>query len=278
MTEFKPGIYPDIPAKVYHAGLSTPRPLSSTLAKNLLTMLPEEALWELEHGEHKDSYDFGTAAHELILQGELKTAIELPFESFRTREAKEAKAEAESQDLTAFATGKLDEVRGMADVVLAKGENAGLLGSGGQAEVSALVECDGIMLQTRYDYLRLPDETHEGFILDLKTTTGSASPSAFNKVAGKYRYHVQAAMYQWVLQLLGYPKLPFIWLVVSKNKPYASSLIQASQTDLETGQLCLNDAINKWKAVQSGKTASSGITQSSLPAWIQYEAEELTND
>ena len=278
MTEFEPGIYPDIPAKVYHAGLTTPRPLSSTLAKNLLRKLPEEALWELEHGEHKDAYDFGTAAHELILQGELQTAVELPFDSFRSKAAQEARDEARVEGLTPFTEGKLDDVRRMADVVRAKPENASLLGTGGQAEVSALVECDGIMLQTRYDYLRLPDETHEGFILDLKTVADSAHPRDFMRNGAVYGYHIQAAMYQLVLQLLGYPKLPFIWLVVSKQEPYASSLIQASQVDLEVGQLMLTQAIIRWKAVQAGKQHGAGITQSFFPAWIQYEAEELTND
>ena len=275
---FEPGIYPDIPAKVYHAGLSTPRPLSSTLAKNLLRKLPEEALWELDHDEHKASYDFGTAAHELILQGELQTAVELPFDSFRTKAAQEARDQARLDDLTPFTEGKLDDVRRMADVVRAKPENASLLGTGGQAEVSALAECDGIMLQTRYDYLRLPDEHHEGFILDLKTVADSAHPRDFMRNGATYGYHIQAAMYQLVLQLLGYPKLPFIWLVASKQEPYASSLIQASQVDLEVGQLMLTQAIIRWKAVQAGKQQGAGITQSFFPAWIQYEAEELTND
>jgi len=278
MSEFEVGLHYDVPADIYHKGLAEPRPLSSTLAKNLLRMLPEEALWELECGEHKDSYDFGTAAHELILQGELKTAVELPFDSYRSKAAQEARDKAYAQGLTPFVQGKLDEVREMADVVRGKTENAALLNTGGSAEVSALAECDGIMMQARFDYLRLPDTDHAGFILDLKTTAGSAAPREFMRNGASYGYHIQAAMYQTVLQALGYPRLPFIWLVVSKNPPYASSLIQASQVDLEVGELMLAKAITRWKAVQGGNLHHTGITQSSFPAWIQYEAEELSND
>ena len=279
MTEQRgPGLYPGIPAKVYHAGLSTPRPLSSTLAKNLLRKLPEEALWELEHGERKDSYDFGTAAHELILQGELQTAVELPFDSFRTKAAQEARDEARLGGLTPFTEGKLDDVRRMADVVRAKPENASLLGTGGQAEVSALVECDGIMLQTRYDYLRLPDEKHSGYILDLKTVAGSAAPRDFLRNAAGYGYHIQAAMYVKVLELLGYGTLPFIWLVASKQEPYASSLIQAQPDDLQIGGGLLEIAERKWAhIIENGWPTTTGITQAGMPGWIEYEAEELSN-
>ena len=52
MSSLEIGLHEDIPADVYHAGLANPRPLSSTLAKNLLRKLPEEARWELEQGEH----------------------------------------------------------------------------------------------------------------------------------------------------------------------------------------------------------------------------------
>ncbi len=40
----------------------------------------------------------------------------------------------------------------------------------------------------------------------------------------------------------------------------------------------LTQAIIRWKAVQEGKQQGAGITQSFFPAWVQYEAEELTND
>lgn len=275
---FEFGLHPNVPNDVYQRGLTTPRPLSSTLAKNLLRRLPEEVLWELAHHETKRAYDFGIAVHELILQGGLQTVQELDFDSFRTKEARAARDEAREAGLTPMLASSLTAAREMAAVVREKPENAALLATGGDAEISALVEYDGITMQTRYDYLRLPDETHEGFILDLKTVEGSAHPRGFVRNGASYGYHIQAAMYQVVLELLGYPRLPFIWLVASKTPPYASTLIQASQVDLEVGREMLAAAIVQWKKVLAGETSTTGITQSQFPTWIQYEIEDLTNE
>ena len=279
MTEQRgPGLYPWIPNAEYHRGLVDPRPLSSTLAKNLVRMLPEEARWHQEHGEYKQSFSEGTAAHELILQDGFQTVVEMPYDSWRSKEAREARDAAQAEGLTPMLTAQLHNVKAMAEAVRSKPDNAQLLGTGGEAEVSALVEHDGIMLQTRYDYLRLPNEKHSGYILDLKTVAGSAAPRDFLRNAAGYGYHIQAAMYVKVLELLGYGKLPFIWLVASKQEPYASSLIQVQPDDLQIGGGLLEIAERKWaQIIENGWPTTTGITQAGMPGWIEYEAEELSN-
>ena len=279
MSKLETGLHPDIPNAVYHAGLGNPRPLSSTLAKNLLRRLPEEARWELEQGEHKESYDLGTAAHELILQGGFQTVAELDFDSFRGKAAQEARDAARAEGKTPLLSKHLDSVKAMAEAVRSKDDNKALLDSGGMAEVSALVEYEGVPLQTRYDYLQLPKDGKGGFILDLKTVAGSADQREFLRNAASYGYHIQAAMYQKVLELLGYGRLPFIWLVVSKKEPYASNLIQAQPDDLEIGAGMFEIAVKKWGHIlENGWPQTTGIQQAGMPTWIEYEAEELTNE
>ena len=279
MTKLETGLHPDIPNDVYHAGLANPRPLSSTLAKNLLRKLPEEARFELEHGEHKESYDLGTAEHELILQGGFQTVAELDFDSYRSKDAQTARDNARAEGKTPLLGKKLDSVKAMADAVRSKPDNAALLDSGGMAEVSALVEYAGVPLQTRYDYLQLPRDGKGGFILDLKTVAGSADQREFLRNAASYGYHIQAAMYQKVLELLGYGRLPFIWLVVSKKEPYASNLIQAQPDDLEIGAGMFEIAVKKWgQIIKNGWPQTTGIRQAGMPKWIEYEAGEIEND
>ena len=279
MSSLEIGLHEDIPADVYHAGLANPRPLSSTLAKNLLRKLPEEARFELEQGEHKESYDLGTAAHELILQGGFQAVAELPFDSFRSKDAQAARDEARNDGLTPLLSKQLEAVKAMADAVRSKTDNKALLESGGMAEVSALVEYEGIPLQTRYDYLQLPRDGKGGFVLDLKTVAGSADQREFLRNAATYGYHIQASMYQKVLELLGYGRLPFIWLVVSKKEPYASNLIQAQADDLEIGAGMFEIAVKKWaNIIENGWPTTTGIRQAGMPKWIEYEAEELDNE
>ena len=272
----KPGFYPDVPAEEYHEGLQQdPRPLSSTLAKDLLRKLPAEAKWTLEHGEHKVAYDEGRAIHELILEGDLKTIVELPFDSWRTKASQEAKGSAYLDGLTPMLPRDLDPIRHLAATVRANPDVNALVTSGGQAELSALATIDGVPVQARYDYLRLPDDTHRGFILDLKTVARSASPRDFMRNAASYGYHIQAAFYQMVLEALGHPDVPFFWLVVSKQEPHAHSIIQASSEDLQVGRDLAYRALEIWESIlKDGWPTNTPITQSALPAWILYEAME----
>lgn len=271
------GLYPGIPNKEYHEGLQTdPRPLSSTLAKNLLRSLPSDARYELEHGEWKDSYDFGAAVHELILEGELKTVVELKYDSYRTNAAKDQRDEARRAGGIPMLSHRLDEARAMADAVRSDPEVMKLLSTGGYAEISALCEIEGVPVQTRYDYLRLPDDTHRGYILDLKTTGESAAPRDFQRNGAVYGYHIQAALYRMALAELGYPDLPFFWLVVSTKKPYAHSIIQASEMDLKTGEALARLALEIWgDIIRDGWPKSTPIIQSSFPMWTHYEIEDL---
>ena len=85
-------------------------------------------------------------------------------------------------------------------------------------------------------------------------------------------------MYVKALELLGYGRLPFIWLVISKREPYASNLIQAQPDDLEIGAGMFEIAVKKWaNIIENGWPTTTGIRQAGMPKWIEYEAEELSN-
>ena len=272
-----PGLHPGIPAHVYHAGLTRdPRPLSSTLAKNLLRTLPAEARWHLENHEDKPAYATGTAIHELLLQGELQTIVEFPYDSWRTKEAREARDGALIEGATPMLTKDLDQAREIVAAARGNTDVTRLLDASGHAEISALATIEGVPVQARYDYLAEPaTETGAGYIVDVKTVAGSAHPDQFNRAAATYGYHIQAALYRRVLEELGHGELPFYWIVISKQEPYAASVIKASEIDLMTGSELVDRALNIWRdVIKHGWPATTGITESSLPAWAHYEVED----
>lgn len=271
-----PGLYPGIPHAEYHAGLTPhPRPLSSTLAKNLLRTLPEEARWNLEHHEDKPAYATGTAIHELLLQGELQTIVEFPYDSWRTTEAREARDGALIEGATPMLTKDLDQAREIVEAARENPAARSLLDADGDTEVSALCEIRGVPVQARYDKLVMPANGDRGLIVDVKTVAGSAHPDQFNRAAANYGYHIQAALYRRVLEKLGHGELPFYWIVISKQEPYAASVIKASEIDLMTGSELVDRAIGIWRNIlEHGWPATTGITESSLPAWAHYEVED----
>lgn len=275
MTE-QPGLIFDLPADEYHAGLRhDPKPLSSTFAKELISKSPYEA----KFAERKDSPAFaiGRAIHELVLEGEYKTIFPCDVSDWRTKAAKELKAQAEADGLTPMKLSELEHVEAIAKAVREHPIARDLL-SEGAAEVSALVEDDGLFEQARFDWLRV--DGARPLIVDLKTVAGTANPRDFNKTIANYGYHLQAAMYADVLQrALKLDIEPgYAWIVVSKEKPYAVSVVKASKATMQTGYLLYAKAREIYReSVETGIWRGyDEVTESELPNWAEYQAEEIS--
>ena len=260
----------------YHAGMRPGvKPLSSTFAKELINKSPYEA----KFAERKDSPAFaiGRAIHELALEGEYKTILPCDVSDWRTKAAKELKAQAEADGLTPMKLSELEHVEAIAAAVRAHPIAAEIL-SEGHAEVSALVEDDGLYEQVRIDWLRVDQKRPA--LWDLKAVAGTANPREFNRTIATYGYHVQAAMYADVIKrVLKLDVDPtYSWIVVSKEKPYAVSVVKASKATMQTGFLLYAKAREIYReSVETGTWAGyDEITESELPMWAEYQAEEIT--
>ena len=274
----EPGLHDDISNADYHRGLrANPKPLSSSMAKTLVTKSPAEFKWEAEHRVEKDAFDAGTAVHELVLEGEFKTVTVLDFSDYKTKAAQDAKKATYAAGLTPMLERDLVDVRAMAKAVK-DSKLASSVFTQGKPEVSALVQDpkSGIWLQARFDWLTLGKHPR---IADLKTTAKGANPRSFNREIAERHYHLSGAFYCRVLQLLGYDDPAFQFVAVSKSAPYLTSVVELSLMDRDLGDLLVDKAIATYAAclaADSWPGFDTEIYHSSLPVWAQYEAEEIS--
>lgn len=279
----KPGVYYDVPNGEYHKGLIEVadksgvkvKPLSSTGAKVLVKDSPADYLWSLQNRVEKKAFDLGSAAHELILEGGLKTVEVYQFDSWRSKQARTARDECYAAGGVPMLEHELDAAYKMADAVK-RHQRASALLTDGRPEVSALVwdEEYQIHFQVRFDWLR-----NDGLIVDLKTAR-EANPREFNRSIATFSYHLQASLYLRAAEILGLGGQRFTWVIVQNADPYHVSVVEYSEIDRLIGDRIMHTALRKYAdGIHTGEwPAYDGIYTSELPAWAEYEADEITGD
>lgn len=272
---YQPGLYSadQISNAEYHAQRDV---LSASGAKAIMG----ESLGHFRHQQdnpvHKDVFDAGTAAHELVLEGEFRSVKVLDFADYKTKAAQEARKDAYAEGLTPMLERDLADIRGMAKAIRNNADAMALL-EAGQPEVSAFWQDrdTGAHLRTRYDWLPEIDPDKRLVIPDYKTAK-TANPSAFARDAGKYRYHQQAAWYIDTILTMGlHHNVAFVFIVQEKVAPYASSVVQLSSADIELGRQLNAVAIRKFRhSMETGVWPTyPGVTQIELPVYTHYEGE-----
>lgn len=257
----------DLANEAYHA-----RPeISSTGFREFLKSPAHFKAYLDSPREQTEAMFFGSMLHARVLEG--KTVIAAPKIDKRTKEGKaqfEAWCAENSNKLifdwfsTAEANQKaVDRIEGIARSVAAHPTVSSLL-SEGDCEVSAVLE-GAPGLKARFDWLR-PD----GIILDLKTTI-SAHPDAFEQAIFKYGYHIQAAWYSQVYQLVtGKDPEAFILIAAEKAPPFAVSVFLIKAETLQIGQDLI--ALNMPKLFECWRNDEwpgypSEIREVGIPAW-----------
>lgn len=285
------GIYAHIPEDVYHGD---PRSLSSSGARALLP--PScPALFRQKIDEPPDpkpQYDFGHAAHKMVLGEGQRLFVLDPAVHGRTKDGEIAKVPAatskwKAADQAARENGKLpitkaniDIAQRMAGVVHTNRVAASLL-SAGAPEVSIYWrdEATGVRLRCRPDWL--PDRSGRMICVDYKTAV-SANPAAFMKAALDYGYHQQAAWYLDGLAAAGVADdAAFLFIVQQKAEPYLVSLVQLDPEAIELGRRQNRRAIELFAECQSRQVwpgYGDGIHTGSLPGWAVKQIEEALAD
>lgn len=275
------GLHENLSNKDYHAGMLTnPKPLSSSMAKTIVTKSPAEFRWEQDHRIERHAFDEGQAVHELVLEGGFKTIDVFDFDSWRKNDAKAARDESYAANRHPLLTSDIEPLQNMAGAVAASPLAAGVF-TNGKPEVSALVfdEEHGVHLQARMDWLQLPEwGARRPVIADLKTSVKGANPRSFNREIAERRYHLSMAFYRRVLMLLGYDDPQLLFVVVDKSAPHLVSVHEMSVSDRIVGDLLVNKAIATYAACLASDNwpgYDGEIHHTDLPAWAAYEAEEI---
>lgn len=273
---FAPGIY-DMPEHEYHADPVPGGSLSSTEIKRLLDS-PARYRHAKDHGgsEHKDVFDFGKAAHSLVL-GAGGEMVVLDFDNFLTKAAKEARDEARANGATPILRGDWLTVEAMAAALRAHPIAAALLDPDkGKPEQSLFWQQGGIWRRARYDWL--PTEYKGRLILPDYKTTPDASAAAFSKSVANFGYHNQAGWYlDGAIALLGVRDPAFVFIAQEKIAPYLVNVIELDRYALEIGRSLNEEAVETYLAcMESGEWPGypNDVTQIALPRWAEMSFEE----
>lgn len=259
----------------YHAQSDV---LSASGAKSILEDSLGNFRYKQTNPEHKGVFDAGTAAHELILEGEFRTVKVLDFTDYKKKEAQVARDEARLEGFTPMLERDLVDIRGMAKAIRNNVDAMALL-EAGQPEVSAFFTdpVTGLECRTRFDWLPEIDTSRRLIIPDYKTGS-TANPRKFARDAAKFRYHQQIAWYEDTLPILGiHHDVKLVLIVQEKTAPYASSVVQLSPKDIELGRALNELARRKFKhSLETGEWPFyPGVTQVELPVYAHYEGDDL---
>lgn len=266
--------YKDLPMSDYQASTDY---LSKTML-GIFADCPAKFKYNFIDGKYasKDTPSFarGAALHTMALEPEkwLEEYIVLDVDK-RTKEGKQAWADAEATGKQIIRQGDYDLANGMANALTDNPLALALLSEPGYVESSIFWEEGGIKFKCRPDLMR-----NDGLLIDVKTCN-TADPEKFKRDAFNFKYHVSVA-----LSCRGYKALygkepeEYVFLCVESEAPHVVSCFTTfdaaemagmsvreygdAQLDMLIDQYkeCINE--NKWPEYQTG------IKPLGLPTWI----------
>lgn len=266
------GVYDGIPDTVYHSDKNS---LSSSGARALLKS-PAKFRHQQDHGsETNDAFDFGHAAHTLVLGIGAPIAV-IPDDvlasngATSTKAAKEFIANARTEGNVPLKAEDAARVHQMAEAIRSH-PLASILFTGGTPEQSLYWkdETTGVWLRARPD--QLPDPGRGRLIITDYKTAVSADPGKFAKSCLDYGYHQQHPWYVDAVIELGLHDDPaFIFVVQEKTAPYLVSICQLDEDAVTLGRQLNRQAIDLFaecRATDTWPGYGDDIHQIALPPY-----------
>lgn len=269
------GVYSGITDIAYHADHGS---LSSSGARALLSpSCPAIFSFERQNPPNpKPEYDFGHAAHKYVL-GEGSEIFEVPFEDWRSKDAKDLREDAWAAGAAPLLSKDVAKAKQMAEAVRRHPLARALFDADGQAELSGYWHDaeTGVRLRFRTDWLCELGGRIIG--VDYKTST-SAHPGHFADAAGKYGYHMQDAWYRDGLAATEITDdADFLFIVQSKTPPHLVSVARIKPHHVELGRRRNRRAINLYAECAADETwpdYGESIHNIEIPSYAAYRQEE----
>jgi hypothetical protein len=221
---------------------------------------------------------FGTAVHCAVLEQDrfADAFVVAPKFDRRTKEGKAAAEawEAENAGKTALTADQMAAINQMAANIKAHAGSANMLGCG-IAEMSGFwVDREsGIECKCRPDWMVTAEDRPDCVtaIVDVKTCV-DASADGFSRAIATFGYDVQAAFYQDGIKAITGKTVPFYFITVEKDAPYAVACYKAGDEVIEVGRAKYRAALqllkwckdnDQWPAYQP----NGEIETINLPRW-----------
>lgn len=131
--------------------------------------------------------------------------------------------------------------RGMREAVMRHPFARALLADG-HAEVTLRWDLEATACKARPDWVCVGHEV----IVDLKTAA-DASPDAFAKAAGNWKYHLQCAWYADAAVTCDLGERAFVFLVAEPEPPHAVALYQLDDVSVEAGRARYRRALDTYR-------------------------------
>jgi hypothetical protein len=118
----------------------------------------------------------------------------------------------------------------------------------GEHQVIMTGEIEGVPFKAKMDSYQ-PGE----FIADLKYMASLRSPNLFQPMISYWGYDIQAACYQEIVRQNTGKRLPFLFVVATKEKPAHLAVGEISQWNMDEALETVRQKIKRFQAIKSGE-------------------------
>lgn len=265
----------------YHGNKINKTPLFSySTAKTIIKKSPYHA-WLYHPLLGGESYpksaamNKGSIIHELLLGGGSEIVV-IEADSFRTKEARDKKAEAEDAGKNPILAKDMDEINVSLDRIKEQIKlYAPYFFEPHESELSVMWELDnGVKCKSRFDWIQLG----AGRMIDLKTTNDATTSKIGNKIID-FGYDIQEAFYRKCAEKT-WPEMAgrFSWefIFVETEPPYMVSVIETDEQFAWMGKHKYERASETWReCLESGEWPGYGKQKIAAPGWaVVKEGEE----
>jgi hypothetical protein len=269
----EPGVYDGLDEAAYHADPVPGGSLSASGAKLLLPpSCPALYRYRRDHPKVSAEFDFGTAAHKLVLGTGPPIDI-IDAKNWQTKAAQDKRKASRAAGRVPMLTDEFCEVVAM-EAAIREHPVAGQLfdPARGTAEQSMFWQDDefGIWRRARLDWILNPRNIGGRFLVaDYKTTT-DASPAAIRKTVANLNYHMQAAWYIDAVEQFYDLGPAFLFVFQEKTAPYLITIAELDDDAIRAGRARNRDACEIWRdCTQAGVWPgyTDDIELITLPPW-----------
>lgn len=263
----------------YHRDPAPEPALSAGLAHTLLSRSPKHAWTESRRlnpnyrERQRDSFDLGTAVHDLWLRGREDLVLVIDANDWRTKAAQEQKAQAHEAGLTPLLAKDWQRVKQMTgalgEQLAERRDDPPLFAEGGKPEQTVVWQERGIWCRALIDWV------HADLLCcdDLKSCAGSANPFAWCRTTlWTIGGDLQAAMHSRAIRAVTGKRPQFRFLVCETREPYATSVVELAPASLEMADEKLDRAMDTWReclATGTWPAYTKHVVAAEPPPWME---------